>query len=484
MPSYTVTVDGESVPALAYSTSAGVDLQRAASVSNLSIAVDATFQVVWSSDGSVEGSPGQGSRRQIGIGDFSILAGDPPGDLPPTITLDPPGASKQVFEDNPISFDVIADQVPGDAGQETILAAVELPAGATFPGASGPAPVQSTFDWTPDTTGIYTAVFTAADADGITTQAVTITVRPDPNTPIPIAPGMPVSEDFDSIGSALMAIMPAGWKVDGRTVVREVGSFADAGHETERVAGDNMNVGAVQGIYNFGAPTTGDEDRAVGFLATGSGTRSGNLYARLVNVGDETIEGLQIDYNIEKYRDGANDEGFRIQLYYSIDGEEWTNAGAAFLTAFDPDAATQGFPVAPGETVPVSGVLNLSAMPIAATSHVYLAWNYSVREGTGTTSAQALAIDDVVISVYELTPPEPEGPGVSAFVVGPGGPASATFNSVAGREYQLQYTTNLTAVPVAWDEVASATGDGDEITLDDVNPIDVIRIYRIIDVTP
>jgi len=82
-PSYTVTVDGLTYPALAYSTAEGDNASKAVAVTGLFIAPGQTFQVVWSSDGSTSGSPGSNTRRQIGISDLSVSIGSVV--LPPSV---------------------------------------------------------------------------------------------------------------------------------------------------------------------------------------------------------------------------------------------------------------------------------------------------------------------------------------------------------------------------------------------------------------
>jgi len=76
-PSYAVTVNGTTVPALAYSTASGTDATVTAAVSGLSVAPNQTITIAWTSDGSdtPTGSPGSGSRRQIGIGEMSVTVG-------------------------------------------------------------------------------------------------------------------------------------------------------------------------------------------------------------------------------------------------------------------------------------------------------------------------------------------------------------------------------------------------------------------------
>jgi len=221
---------------------------------------------------------------------------------------------------------------------------------------------------------------------------------------IPLSTGAPYTQDFNSMGASATATVPANFKVDRSATstssdVRKVGAFSAAGTATTQVGGANLSTSASNGIYNFGDGTTSTGDsnsRSVGFLASGSATASGNLYAWLRNDTGDNISGLQISYNVKKFRNGINAAGFRIQLFYSTDGTNWTSAGDDFLTPFaGKDAANSGFNPAPGATVPVSNkTLNVN---IPDGSDLYLAWNYSVTTGTTVTNAQALAIDDVSI---------------------------------------------------------------------------------------
>jgi hypothetical protein len=215
---------------------------------------------------------------------------------------------------------------------------------------------------------------------------------------IAIPAGTPYSQTFDSIGTTATATLPVDFRVDRTTTaVRQVGTFAAAGAATTQVGGANLGSSAANGIYNFGSgTTTTGPDRAIGFLASGTATASGNLYAQLTNSTGGPLTGLQISYDVEKYRNGSNAAGFRIQLFYSTDGATWTNAGSDFLTAFaGGDAGNTGFATAPGATVSVANKTLSVAIPNSAT--FYLAWNYSVSTGTVVTNAQALAVDNVSI---------------------------------------------------------------------------------------
>jgi DNA/RNA endonuclease G (NUC1) len=203
----------------------------------------------------------------------------------------------------------------------------------------------------------------------------------------------PAVQNFDTIGTTATATLPTDFKADRPATVRTVGSYAAAGTATTQAGGTNLSSSAANGTYNFGA-TASATDRAIGFLSSGTATASGNLYTQLVNNTGGNLSGLQISYDVEKYRNGTNANGFSIQLYYSTNGTSWTSAGATFLTSFPGDANSNGFANAPGATVPVSATLS-QAIPNG--SNFYLAWNYSVTSGTTTTNAQALAIDNISI---------------------------------------------------------------------------------------
>ena len=221
--------------------------------------------------------------------------------------------------------------------------------------------------------------------------------RTAPTLSPPVAARLPVSENFDGIGTSATATLPTDSKADKNdTTVRSVGTYAAAGTATERVGGASLASNASAGIYNFGSgTTTTGSDRAVGFLSTGSVTKSGNLYMQLANNSGTNYSGLKISYDVEKYRNGSNPAGYSMQMYYSTDGSTWTSAGANFLTSFSADADNSGFSPAPGATTSVTN--KILSQTVNNGSNFYLAWNYSVTSGTTTTNAQALAIDKISI---------------------------------------------------------------------------------------
>lgn len=227
------------------------------------------------------------------------------------------------------------------------------------------------------------------------------------------------TQNFDSLGvpatTTTPSTLPTDFRVDALTTVGMVGTFSAAVTTTARAGGANLATNAANGIYNFGSGTAnlGGSDRAVGFLASGTATTSGNLYAQLVNSTGGDLSGLQISYNVEKYRNGMNAAGFRIQMFYSTDGTAWTEAGNDFRTSFPADENNNGFTTAPGQVLSVNNKTLSAAIPNG--SNFYLAWNYSVSSGLTVTNAQALAIDDIVILgiLGSPAPTNPTGIGVA-----------------------------------------------------------------------
>jgi len=117
-----------------------------------------------------------------------------------------------------------------------------------------------------------------------------------------IANGQTITENFDGIGTAAAATLPSSWKVDKLNDVRTVGTYAAADAVTQHRAGNNMSGTATNGIYNFGAgDPTSASDRAIGFISSGTATKSGNLYTRLQNNGAANINYFTIGFNVEKY---------------------------------------------------------------------------------------------------------------------------------------------------------------------------------------
>jgi hypothetical protein len=204
------------------------------------------------------------------------------------------------------------------------------------------------------------------------------------------------SENFDGIGSEGPTALPAAWRIDRiLTAPRTMGRFDQADEQTMYSGGVNLPSNASNGTWNFG--DNAGTDRALGGISTGvaNATRCVNVYAHLLNTGTKDIENVNIAYQVEKYRKGSNSAGFAVQLYYSIDGRNWTSAGNDFYTYLAPDSETAGYETVPGETIPVTGVLPTK---VSRGCDLYLAWNIGVASGTTCNAAMALGIDNFTLS--------------------------------------------------------------------------------------
>ena len=236
---------------------------------------------------------------------------------------------------------------------------------------------------------------------------------------IPLSTAIPYTQNFSSLGIPLStpspSTLPADFFLDTINAPRTVGSLVGVRTTTAHVGGANVPTNAASSSYNFGAGTAslGNSDRAVGFISAGTAAQSGNLYGQFVNNTGAPLNGLQVSYDVEKYRNGSNPAGFRYQLFYSFDGLSWTNAGPAFFTAFAPDADNSGFASAPGATVSVVNQTLNAAIPSGG--NFFLAWNYSVASGSITTNAQALAIDNIsILGIGAAVSTNPTGVGLAA----------------------------------------------------------------------
>lgn len=246
-----------------------------------------------------------------------------------------------------------------------------------------------------------------------------------------------ISENFDGIGTSATATLPSNWRASKSATQRQVTAYSAAVTATEQVAGNSMAAAATNGIYNYGAGVAASAtDRAVGGISSGSASKSVNVYTFMSNAGTTSITDFTISYKAEKYRDGTNTAGFSIQMYYSTDGSTWTSAGASFLSTFaGADATNNGYASAPGATLNVSS----ANLPVSVTvgNSLYLAWNYSVTTGTTTSNAQALGVDDVVITanfssastgLSTVTAGTPSAPATLSSLVNTSGAGSTNFS--------------------------------------------------------
>jgi MBG domain (YGX type) len=160
------------------------------------------------------------------------------------------------------------------------------------------------------------------------------------------------------------------------------------------------------GVYNYGNGIAASAtDRAIGFL---SGTSSPylaveasplSIYAQYSNASGKTIHALNVSFNVEKYKNGANGNStYKFYFYYSLDGINWNivNSGCH---AYTPDINDNAVNPAASTNKSFS-ITNLS---IPNGSRFYFRWTYN---GTGSSggNAQGIALDDVSVTAINLNP--------------------------------------------------------------------------------
>lgn len=221
---------------------------------------------------------------------------------------------------------------------------------------------------------------------------------------ISISAGNSASQNFNSLGTSTTATLPTNWKALKSTTARITPpAYSDAAtvSAVESAGGNSLASNAGNGIYRFNANNVTSES-AIGGLSSGSASKSVIVYAYYRNTGPSSISSVTISYDIEKYRNGTT--SFAVELFYSANGTTWTACGPDFTTSFAADADNNGFTTAPGATTSVSSKTYTPAAAIAANGDFYLAWRYSCASGSTTSNAQALGIDNVVVSAPSASP--------------------------------------------------------------------------------
>ena len=262
------------------------------------------------------------------------------------------------------------------------------------------------------------------------------------------------TEDFNSIGGEEVvpptegktaveqaSTLPQGWRIENNTTTaRSLGSFAAASTTTRYIGGTSLASNDKNGTWNFGA--TGSSDRAVGGITSSvdGGARTLNLMVHLHNDANTDFNTLTLSYDVEKYRNGANEAGFTVQLYVSADGEAWTSAGSGFCTSFSKDGDSNGAAVVPIATTSVNGDLECV---FPEDGDLYLAWSISVTSGTDLGKSMAFAIDNV-----SITPSYTQSVPDNAVVLTNTNTILQDFNSLGGADVDPS-TDNKTGIAQA-----------------------------------
>ncbi|HEV7782618.1 MAG TPA: hypothetical protein VGO58_15190, partial [Chitinophagaceae bacterium] len=249
--------------------------------------------------------------------------------------------------------------------------------------------------------------------------------------------GTPFTENFDAmLGTSATATLTANqWRAASNTGGT---TWAGANLFATTQSGGTAVAVTAGGFYNYGNGIAASAtDRALGFLSSGTAPWPGtsatplSIYAQYTNATGATIAQFDGSFDIEKYRNGTNAQGFNILFYYSLDGNTWTVVGSA----------SQNFPfnannnaVNPATTTPRT--FSISGLNIANGANFYLRWSYFVAAGVTATNAQGLGIDNISVTAtgviagtpdIALSSPDPAVPSGN-IVPGTGGNAIYRFD--------------------------------------------------------
>lgn len=264
------------------------------------------------------------------------------------------------------------------------------------------APETGVFTFTPseEHLGINGGVieFTAGmsvDGEPVAPRSFTVTVSPALAKYLRLKTDASESENFNSIGGAATAELPAPWRV---AYVDDLEKFDGISYETaasactQRAAYGSKSTAA--GVYNVGAANE-DEDRAVAFLSSGDHFRTCALIVPVKNVGRVAVSKFTVSYSLEKWRTG---NAKKLDLCYSTGAPDWNwtkintfheETAADEGVAWYADAESQPAPILKRGEVGVN---------VGAGETIYLGWFYSANRDNSS-SAQAWAVDDIRLRI-------------------------------------------------------------------------------------
>ena len=362
IPLYTVSVGGTEITALSYSTADGDNAQRQASISGLSLAVGATFQIKWSSAYPA----GAGSARQIGISDVSVGAGS--STFSPTVAGLSVPVSSTASSTVTVNANVISSGGPAVTARGFVYAQTSVNSAPQIGGTG----VTTTTDATP-AVGAYTTSLnglTAATSYTVrgyatnslgtsyTTSVAFTTLAPPPTLVTSY------SQEFDNY----LGTNPTGWTAISDSVT-PIQGYAGA-----------WGTGSTGGGFLGGVTTPG----VLGYRHTSS---SGNLTVtlRLVNGTGAALTALNVSYLGRVKVSATSPEGRSPKWTVAIT----TGATTTVIPAL-------AYSTASGLDATVSA--DLSGLTIAPGAEFSLAW-VSDRDASGSGFSKQIGIAQVSVSI-------------------------------------------------------------------------------------
>jgi hypothetical protein len=202
-----------------------------------------------------------------------------------------------------------------------------------------------------------------------------------------------ITENFNSIGTAGSATLPANWKMSSAGT-GAVSNWTTGTNITATTQAASSGTPTSGGAYNWAS--TGGTDRAIGFMTDGSYTSPNSIMAYYRNTTGAIVTTLTISFTIERYR--INSSPFSLSFFSSTDGNTWTarTGGDVSTATFTTAASSYSFtnPQTIFKTVTITG------LNITNNADFYLRWLIN----TSNASSQGLALDNVAIYAGAATP--------------------------------------------------------------------------------
>lgn len=230
--------------------------------------------------------------------------------------------------------------------------------------------------------------------------------------------GVPVTQNFDGLGSSTNAVLPNSWKIG---VNWSTGLSA-----TTQAAGTSGSSISAGGCYNWanGVNATSTE-RALGFLSSSGYTSPRSIIFAFQNNTGTTVGAISLSWNYEKYRSGSR--AFDWTFFHGSTAEANVSASEG----------NQNHPADANNTVvfnpPASSakLLTITGLSIPNGATYYLRWTYTGLGGSS--NAQGLGIDDFSLTLVATTTPTINTSGsLTAFSTTAGTASSVQTFSVSG----------------------------------------------------
>jgi hypothetical protein len=414
--------------------------------------------------------------------------------------------SQTTIEDRTLTFSVSATDADGD---DIILSATGLPAGAVFNTVTNAGAATNTFSWTGAVAGTYTPTFYADDGTVIVSETITITVHEQPL--------LLISEIADPAGTGIggylarfVELYNAGTNsidLTGWTLSRQ-----DNGETNDWTHLDLTGSIAPAGTYVIAYTTNfpaayGFEPDVVDDVANGNGFDAYALYYNDLRVdlyGEINVNGDGTDWNYEDDRVGRNNLVLEPNTTFTL--SEWTITTYAYTNECSPGihGPTPEFVGLEDQEITLGDTLSLT---VTATNVVYSNEvitlsatvlpgdaTFPTAEGTGTVSSilswtptstgyytVTFAAEGIIdtttesITVHVIAAEEPE----ITLTMPTGGPITLAWPTSAGNAFNVLTNADLTN-PDGWgDANLSPMIDGDNYTVTNAIGSDPALFYKL-----